>query len=190
MDVGIAIDNSKGVSNSDFQEVKNFAKQLVYEIADAENNIHFGLMTFSSQPKTQVNFRRILSQSQMNTAIDKLVLGRDNQRRIDRVLRGAKKDLFSLEGGVRQGHPRRLIILTSDESSPGSEPIEEAAKDLNDLEVTRVAIGINRNVDLNYLRRLASENRFAYRANQASDLISNLDNLRRNLCEGRIEKLI
>lgn len=190
MDIGIAFDTSSSISNSDFQHMKKFAKQLVYEIADAENNIHFGLMTFASQAKTQSNFRRILSQSQMNNEIDKIAKGKGSERRIDRCLRAAKKDLFSLEGGVRQGQPRRLIILTSGKSSPDSEAIEVAAKDLDDLRVARVAVGIKNDVDINYLRGLASENRFAYRARQPSDLLSNLNDMRQTLCEGTVQKTL
>ena len=184
MDIGIVIDSSEAVTDSEFQDIKTFAKRLVYEIADAENNIHFGLMTYAGQPKTIVDFRQLLSQRELNSEIDKLTRETDPQRRIDLALRGAKKDLFSLEGGIRQGHPRHLIFLTSGESSSGSEPIDVAAKDLDTLDVTRVAVGINRNVNVNHLRGLASENRFVFTANQASALVSKLGDMRRKLCGG------
>ena len=179
------MDTSEIVSSSDFAGMKDFAKTLIHELADTENDIKIGLMQYGENARTIRDFKGIQSAAELVDAIDGMQKGTDAMRRVDRALRAARRDLFSLKGGMRQGHPRQLIIVTAGASSPGSESIESAAKGLDDLGVNRFAVGINNGVSVRFLTSLATDNRYVLKANRPQLLKGQASTLQRLMCQGK-----
>ena len=183
MDVGILIDSSAGQSPKDFQEVKTFAKSLIHELADSENDIKIGLVQYDSNGRVIRDFNGIQSANELTRDVDGMTRGESPQRRLDLALQAARKDLFSLKGGMRQGHPRQLLVISSGDS-PTSESFADAVKALDKVKVNRYAIGTNSAVDISFLRSLASENGNVFKANRPEQLKGQVSTIQQRMCQG------
>jgi len=94
MDVAFAIDSSAALSDSDFQRVKVFAKNLVHNFADSENAVHFGLVQYAGTAQSVVDFNKFISDPKIKPVIDGLSKSNDNARRVDLALETVKRDVF------------------------------------------------------------------------------------------------
>ena len=185
MDVAIAMGNSEVLTRPDFREVKIFLKRLIRRVSNSENNIHYSLLDYGDSANVLTDFRKFRDQLYLENLIDNLAKRQDRQQRVDIALETSKEKLFSIEGGMRQGHPRYLIFVAPDEPSIDFDQLSGAAKELRDLGVTVVAIGMNRDVPGSFLQQLASDSRFIYRPDEASELSATvLEDLAYKMCAG------
>ncbi|XP_048583307.1 uncharacterized protein LOC5512020 isoform X1 [Nematostella vectensis] len=182
MDVAIAIDNSASVSDEDLEAEKKFATQVVNSISSAENSIHYGVLQFADSSQTLANFNGLKTDSQIRQLIKDIKKSAEPSRRIDVALKQIKRDIFSLEGGMRQGHPRHVIVITAGDSSPDSEDLATASKGLRELGVKIVSVGINSNVETAFLTSLASEDRLAFKASSPEELKTLWSRVEKELC--------
>ncbi|EDO40880.1 predicted protein [Nematostella vectensis] len=170
-EMAIAMDASETVSRQDFVRMKSFVRDLMWPNANSENNIHFGLMTFAgTTKKVTEGFRKFRSEQELDELLDKIEKTQDPQRRVDKTFKFASKEFFSMEGGTRHGHERYLLVLASDATSPGSGDLNEAAKDLDLLNVKRIAVATNSDVQSTFLRAVASDDKYVYQAKSTDEL--------------------
>lgn len=184
MDIAIAVDNSDSLTTSDFDNTKRFLKQLVRRFPSPE--IRFSLLEYGASATVLTDFRKYRDQIQLEILIDNMGKRVDSERRVDIALETIKEEIFSLQGGMRHGHPQYLLFVSSDESTANFSVLEGAGKQLRDLGVTIVAIGTNRNVPEEFMQKLAGDRRFIYKAEEPGelgDLV--LRDLSRKMCSGK-----
>lgn len=184
MDIAIAVDNSDSLTTSDFDNTKRFLKQLVRRFPSPE--IRFSLLEYGASANVLTDFRKYRDQIQLEILIDNMGKRVDSERRVDIALETIKDEIFSLQGGMRHGHPRYLLFVSSDESTANFSVLEGAGKQLRDLGVTIVAIGTNRDVPEEFMQKLAGDRRFVYKAEEPGklgDLV--LKDLSRKMCSGK-----
>ncbi|EDO40326.1 predicted protein [Nematostella vectensis] len=185
MDVALVIDSSAAVSDEDFEKVKKFAIRIVHGIADAENSIHFGLVQYGEKATTIVDFNKIMPNSALRETIKALTKNNDPTRRVDLTLETVKKDLFSLEGGMRQGHPRFVVFITAGGTDAASKDLAVASKPLRDLGVNIIALGINSGVDKAFLNSLATKSSLAFSASSADQLGVQREAVEKAMCSAK-----
>ena len=185
MDVALAIDTSNALSVEDFQGIKTFAKQLMNAGANSENNVHFGVLQFSEDAQTMLNFREYKSEHDVWAVLDGLEQTGNAARRVDEALRLALEEVLSLEGGVRQGHPRYLIVFISGNPSSTDEELSKAAEAIKAYNVTVIVINIGARVDSETLLRIASGREFLFGVENAAELRSRAPTLQKSLCHGK-----
>lgn len=184
MDVAIAVENSDIITSSEFNDVKFFLKQLIRRVSSSE--IRFSLLEYGDTASVLTDFRKSPDQLYMEDLIDNMAKREDSKRRVDLALETIKEKIFSLEGGMRQGHPQYLIFVSSGDSTADFNVLEGAGKQLRDLGVTLVAIGTNRDVPGELMQKLAGDSRFIYTAEdprELGDLV--LGDLSNKMCSGR-----
>ena len=190
MDIAIAVDNSDSLTTSDFENIKRFLKQLVRGFPSPE--IRFSLLEYGDSATVLTDFRRYRDQIQLEKLIDDMEKGVSPERRVDIALQTIKDEIFSLQGGMRHGHPRYLLFVSSDGSTADFSVLEGAGKQLRDLGVTIVAIGTNRDVPEEFMQKLAGDRSLIYKAEgpgELGDLV--LEELSRKMCSGKcFQKLI
>lgn len=184
MDIAIAVDNSDSLTTSDFDNTKRFLKQLVRRFPSPQ--IRFSLLEYGASANVLTDFRKYRDQIQLEILIDNMGKRVDSERRVDIALETIKDEIFSLQGGMRHGHPRYLLFVSPDESTANFSVLEGAGKQLRDLGVTIVAIGTNRDVPEEFMQKLAGDRRFVYKAEEPGklgDLV--LKDLSRKMCSGK-----
>lgn len=184
MDIAIAVENSDTVTSSDFNNIKRFLKQLVRRFASPD--IRFSLLEYGDSATVLADFRKSWDQISLENLIDNMEKRADSGRRVDIALATIKEKIFSLEGGMRQGHPRYLLFVSSDDSTADFSVQDGPGKQLKDLDVTFVAIGTNRDVPGEFLQKIAADVRFIYIAEEPSELGALvLGDLSQQMCTGR-----
>jgi hypothetical protein len=95
--------------------------------------------------------------------------------------------MFSLEGGIRQGHPRYVIFITGGDTDLASKDLVEAAEPLRDLNVNILAVGVNANVSIAFLSKLASHLKYTYTTTSADDLAEHRLAIEQEMCHGELQ---
>lgn len=165
MDVAIAIDSTASISDQDFESQKRIATHIVNSIASSENSIHYGLLKYGTTSQVVADFNRMASDADIKAAINSMQKSGGSERRIDTALTTISSGIFSLEGGMRQGHPRNVIFFTSGSSASGSGDLTKSSKDLMDLGVKITAIGVG-NANEAFLKQLAGNDGLAIKVDQ------------------------
>lgn len=186
MDIALAVDTTVGAA--DLPAIKTFTKDLVASIADSENTIHFSILTYADTSKTLGNFREYSSQQKLSKMIDSISASPGKDARVDIAVAGIEKDLFSLEGGMRQGHPRYAIFISSGGNSAASAKLSDASKGLKKLKVNMVSVATSGGVDDTFADDLAAPKNLRFKAPSAAALPGIVQNIRKELCKGRIHQ--
>jgi len=179
MDVAIAIDDT--ASDQAFENQKRIATHIVNSIASAENSIHYGLLKYGTTSQVVADFNRMASDADIKEAIKNMQKTGEAERRIDTALTTISSGIFSLEGGMRQGHPRNLIFFTSGSPASGSGDLTKSSKDLLDLGVRITAIGVG-NADEAFLNQLASNGGLAIKVNQPEQVDAVWSQIQQSIC--------
>jgi hypothetical protein len=186
MDVAIAMDVTSGITDEDFNNQKSIATRIINSFSDAENSIHYGLLKYAETAQVISDFNRKASYNQLKEAVKGLKKSGEGERRIDVALQTISQGIFSLEGGMRQGHPRNVIFFTSGTSSAASEDLGKASKDLRALGVNIIAVGL-KNANPGFLKSLATEERFAFKAATPEEVQGLWSKIQAQLCESEYD---
>lgn len=185
MEIALAIDTS---DSANLPAIKEFAKKLVTAVADTENAIHFSVMGYADTPTTMSTLGEYLSKQQTHGMIDAMSVGA-GEPRVDLALAELRKAHFSLEGGVRQGHPRFALFITSKGNSPSSGDLAAPTQALSDVNVNIAAVGTNGAVG-SFVDSLVSKSEFAYKANSPAELQGLITGMKLSLCPGEYSFLL
>lgn len=133
-DILFLTDSSGSIVSEDFQKMKDFMKSIVSSMT---NEMHFGVMQFSTNTKLEFQLDQYSSKNDMLRAID------DMRQVGGGTLLGAAitevSQYFNLNRGGRAGVGKKLIVLTDGESQ---DEVLGPAEVLRDKDVTVYAIGV------------------------------------------------
>ncbi|XP_031566626.1 uncharacterized protein LOC116301675 [Actinia tenebrosa] len=153
LDLGIILDGSGSVKQSNFQKALQFLSTLVSHLRVSPSGTHVGMITYNSIPTLE--FTPAETHYHHLTPLKHrigLVRYRGGWTFTDKALSLAGQSLFTTHGGDRRGVPNVLIVLTDGMTSSSSVPYPEVLKPLQAKGVRILAVGIG--VGVRYIELL------------------------------------
>lgn len=184
MEIAIAIDNSPDGAGGELNQVKQFVSSLVRPLATSENSMRLSLMTFGTESQTLARFRERNPESVLQQKIAAISQSSGAGRDLNNAFQAMRFDHFSLEGGMRQGHPRVAIFVVGADA-PNN--FVNAANELKSMDRMRVmAIGTKQSVSDGLLSAIASAPNLVFKANSPADLNGLQRQIRGAFCQRKL----
>ena len=117
LDVGFVLDSSGSLRN-EYQKEKEFLKGIASTFDISPDGTRAGVITFSYFAVHSIRLSQHTDINSFKAAVDDIPL-MGATTRIDRSLRLAQNELFSLNSGGRDDVPDVLILLTDGTQTPG-----------------------------------------------------------------------
>lgn len=111
LDLGIILDSSYTIEGAAWQEEKKTAQALIDKLEVDENGVHIAVMVFSTDVEIVVPFNGYKNAQELKQDIEGIDF-MNGWSRTDLALEAAKHQLFSPNGGSRDGIPKALIVLS------------------------------------------------------------------------------
>ena len=185
IDVGFILDSSGSLRNN-YEQEKEFLKSLAKTFGVSSNGSRAGVVTFSYFSKHSIKLSDHGDIATFNQAVDNIPL-MGSTTRIDKALRLAQKELFSLGNGGRVGVPKLLILLTdgTQTQDAGAEDPGDIAEELRADGINILVIGIGRGINETELTHIAGEEKSVYSAASFESLAENdfLESVRTRSCD-------
>ncbi|XP_051255377.1 collagen alpha-6(VI) chain [Dicentrarchus labrax] len=113
-DVFFLTDSSASISDADYQKMKNFMKSVISMSAVGQNELHVGVMQFSSNAKLEFPLNQYHSKEEMWKAIDNMQQINQNTHIGNAITEVSK--YFKETSGGRSNLRQWLIVITDGES--------------------------------------------------------------------------
>ncbi|XP_049446985.1 collagen alpha-1(XII) chain isoform X1 [Epinephelus fuscoguttatus] len=150
-DVVFLVDGSSSVSRPNFKNIRNFISAVAGAFQIGEDKTRVGVVQYSSDPRTEFNLKKHLTQQALLRAIGSLqVKGGDTMTgdALDYLL----KNTFTEAAGAREGFPKVLVIITDGKSE---DPVESYARQLRSRGVEIFVLGTQQ-ADMEEMKLMAS----------------------------------
>ena len=114
LDIGIVLDKSKSVKNSNLRKVLIFLDELIGKFHPAPDGDHFGFITFHNKANLVFTFSnsKYHNKDALLAKIASEPIKLELQTRTDLALIMARDELFTQAGGDRPDKPNVMIVLT------------------------------------------------------------------------------
>ena len=144
--------------------------ESIFGISSNESRV--GVVTFSYFSELSIKLSDHSDISSFNKAVDKIPL-MGYTTRIDKALRLAGKELFSIANGGRAGATKLLILLTdgSQTPDPGAEDPGEIADEFRADGINVLVVGIGNGVNQTELAQIAGYPQNLYSASSFDEAI-------------------
>ena len=129
-DLGLIIDGSGSLGNKFSTTI--FLVGLINQFRVSKDEVRFGIIAYGSKPELVCQFSDMMCH---HRAMDvKIMVMKmefpDGERRTDKALMKAGKELYSSSGGHRTGVPSVLVVITDGKTVPGSQPYSDVLQPL------------------------------------------------------------
>jgi Mg-chelatase subunit ChlD len=181
IDIAFAIDSSSSVRQDGFARMKQFAGSIAESFSISQTEARFATLIYSRDAEVRFKFERYDTATQVVDAIGDMPHLRSDTR-IDRALKKAQTELFSLNGRVRTRRPMVLIVFFDGDVSRGMPDLEEVARPLKQYGVKIVAIGVGSEVNKFQIEKVVSNPSMIYDASDFNSLMPKLYNIARETC--------
>ena len=111
IDLGFLIDASGSIGVSGFKKIRDFVKRIIDAFEISEAGTHVAAIWYSDDAEVAFNFTSLQGDNITRDEVFKLVEGisvTKGKTRIDKALRLAHSDMFSVKGGSQPGRPKVL----------------------------------------------------------------------------------
>lgn len=171
VDVGFIIDSSGSLRNSYKDEMK-FVKLLAKQFKISKDGSHVSILSFSDKATLRMKFGEVNELEAFKTAVDGIA-HEGGRTRIDLALGLARDEMFLVKNGARSNIPKLLILMTDGSQSADRDAQDPAAiaKEIRDMGINVIVIGIGNGVDTTELEALSGQDNW-YKAKSFSELIS------------------
>lgn len=145
------IDGSSSIVEEDFITMKTFINKVVNGSVIGQDDVHFGVVQFSTDPKDQFPLNRFYDKTKLQEEIDGIVqLGGDTYT--GKAL-SFISPYFDVARGGRPDIPQFLVVITDGEAHDGKD-VATNAKAIRDKGVIIYSIGVG-NVNTTQLREIS-----------------------------------
>ncbi len=169
LSVGFILDSS-GSLKSQYSKEKDFVKALAAAFTLHDSGSKAGVVTFSHEAELSIRLSDHNNTKDFQNAVDAIgFLGYTT--RIDKALQLAKNQLMS---EARTDQPKLLILLTDGVQTSGSDSVDPAAiaREIRNMGIMLIVIGIGRGVNKDELLRIAGKSNNLFLADDFDDLRS------------------
>lgn len=109
IDLAFLVDASASIGPKNFLKIKDFVKKIVDAFKVGPNDTHVAAIWYSDDAHVAFDFNALKGDNITKENVFKLVdrmTETSGKTRIDKALRLAASDLFSVKGGTRLGRPK------------------------------------------------------------------------------------
>ena len=155
VDIGFAIPSN---SFAQFEDLKDFVKTTLDYVVPGADNVHVGLMIYHNDAEVFIKFDQEFDPTRLQQTISNVPYidtGTD-QNRLDIALQAAASDLFTLRSGVRQGAPKKLIVVGVASKFNKKDAIDKAVEQLQSQGVDIISVAYGPTVDTSTMRAISS----------------------------------
>eukprot|EP00111_Clytia_hemisphaerica_P004883 TCONS_00014046-protein len=146
MDIAFAFDSSNNVQSKTFEQMKQFAINMVKSFHVSPYDTRFASLTFSDESSVDFNFAQYDLTADIIQAITRIG-HRQTDIDLAAALKMLKSDIFSLHGQVRTTRPMVLVLFyDGNDSKITSKDLHEAVTELKDYGVKIVNVGVGAQV--------------------------------------------
>lgn len=170
-DVAFLIDSS-GSLKDDYKLEKDFVKSLALAFGVSKYGSRCAVITFSEDAEHSIKLNDHTDIYTFNDAVDDIPL-MGSVTRIDKALRMAQAETFTLANGARSGY-RKLIILLTDGSQTISEDAEDPIRIADEMRrhgVTVLVVGVGSGINPSELTRLGGSYENTFTASSFHELV-------------------
>ena len=134
--------------------LKAFADKFVISTR-ADRGAHLSASVFADNAKVVFDLYKGNSQEEFRRLVDTIPHLRESGSNMDKALRLAKQDIFSLKGGTRQSASKVLILITAGNCAGCKEPLATAVQPIKDGGIQVITLGIGNKVDQADLEKMS-----------------------------------
>ncbi|XP_060937286.1 collagen alpha-6(VI) chain [Limanda limanda] len=177
-DLIFLIDSSGSIHPADYDKMKEFMKSLISKSAIGQNDVHVGVMQFSTTQRLQFQLNEHYSKAEMSDAIDGMV--QMKQRTHTGEALTAVSQYFDASSGGRPDLRQTLVVVTD---GAAQDAVKRPAEDLRAKGVVIYAIGVGTEVNNTQLLEISGSPDKMY-AEPNFDALKDLENqLVMDMCE-------
>ena len=159
IDLAFAFENTADIGVAGFEDMKRFANSMLNHFDIGEAGTHISISTFSDRPGVLSGFGASYNKENVAKKINSLTLSRSTTSNLGNYLEFANREIFSINGRVRQATPRVLVIFTQGEYSSAQEfKIRDQARKLKEAgkDVDIIVISVGDGSDTKFLSEVVS----------------------------------
>ena len=170
MNAGFILDASSSVKGN-FQKEKDFMKRLAASFGIDQNGTKAGVISYSDIAESSIKFKDHQNIQSFWDAADIIPL-LNSKSRIDKALKLADTEMFSLASGAKPAVTNLLIIITTGTQSNDADAEDPVAisEAMVKSGVNVIAVGIGSNVDENRLRAMTGDQSKVFMVKSFDDL--------------------
>jgi len=176
VDIAFVVDGSSSVGKANFRKVKTFLRKIAKGFYVSKTSSRVAVITYASSVRYDFSFERYTDGKTLDAALSRLSYPEGGTR--TGLALDAAKRLFS-----RSRRKRTLVVIT--DGQPG-DYVTGPSKALKKANVEVFAIGIGRDISVEDLKKIATDDRHIYRASFKT-LSSIVKSLTKKVCEGKVD---
>ena len=109
----IALDGSSDLTSSDFDKLKELAKNIIDKYSISKHGTHMGIIEYSDEINVKIPLGTTHDASQLKRLVNNITPSRGAQRFTAQALKNVAKQVFPASFGGRLGAQRVLIVITT-----------------------------------------------------------------------------
>lgn len=166
LDFAIIVDTSGSISRRNFKLLLRFIRSLVNSFQVSEDHTHIAIIEYSTGASVQLRFNDLPGSKLTKNNVYEIVKRIPHKRGktyIDRALRLANDEVFTLKGGMRDDVRKVALVMTDGAQTEETnakksvdEILAEASQPLKDKKVHIISLGIGKRVNKLSLKTIAT----------------------------------
>lgn len=113
----IALDGSSDLTSSDFNKLKELAKNIIDKYSISKHGTHMGIIEYSDEINVKIPLGTTHDATQLKRLVDNITPSRGNQRYTAQALKSVAKHVFPASFGGRLDAQRVLIVISTGPTS-------------------------------------------------------------------------
>ena len=109
----IALDGSSDLTSSDFDKLKELAKNIIDKYSISKHGTHVGIIEYSDEINVKIPLGTTHDASQLKRLVNNITPSRGTQRFTAQALKNVAKQVFPASFGGRLGAQRVLIVIST-----------------------------------------------------------------------------
>ncbi|GAB1601230.1 collagen alpha-4(VI) chain-like [Argonauta hians] len=180
-DVVFVLDSSASVTQADFKKEIGFVNSLVKDMSIGQSKIQVGVVTFSSDVKSEFELNEFSQKQEIQAALSKIAYRRGSTNTW-LALQHIRTDSFTVDHGGRVGVPKVVIFVTAGSSNGKSKTLDEAKLLHKDpLRIYMVAIGGR--IDPDEQNAIVSKPQYLFKAASFDSLSTIKASVKQSVCK-------
>lgn len=177
-DIVFLLDSSGSISETDFDTMKDFTKQVINSFETGQNRVHMGVCQYSTYPKKEIYLNELYEKKSLFNKIDNINPLKQNTYTGDALRYVAA--FFDPRNGGRSISVHKFLIVITDGLS--QDEVSTAASDLRNKGVNIFSVGVGK-ADIFELIQIAGTSKQVLKVDSYTDLENIRRRVVRNICD-------